>query len=494
MIREFASALFGGQVSKALAGPQALPNLGLAGSPERRLSGKAAKRYTQAYGGTDAIDWVMDCTDLIAQTASNAEYHFERGGKKLVGSGQFGKFSADGEPPPDLAKLFERPNPFMDYTEFMELNIIDMLLAGEFIWLKYKPDLQGKPLALYRLPPAYVDVILGKDGYPAAYKFTPPQGKEVSFDPSDVIHVKRPNPHDPWRGLSVIAGGPRVFDMELALTESQANYFERGTRLSGVLESDRGVPPSTWEKLKFEFAQLYSGSSNAYMVAMLERGITFKTISATAAEAQFEALTNLSKARIAKMFRVPLALLGESGDARTASVAQEAQRIFDEKTMRPLLNRIQSQISAGLTQAWDVDFVIDYEYVMPLEDRLNLAQAMATVPGVQVKDLRTLMDLAPLEEQKKQWAEIDDMILNMPGQGVQADPHGKPPGHPDAPLAGEAGNPGNTGNRVAFPPDGSVPPTAAVIKPPQAGIAAKAMNDPDDLLEQIRAAKDKLDG
>ena len=488
MIREFASALFSGQVRKALAGSEPLPNLGLAGSPRRKLSGRSASRYIEAYGGTDAIDWVMDCTDLIAQTASNADYHFERNGKKLAGTGKFGKFSDQGEPPPDLAALFKRPNPFMDYTEFMELNVIDLLLAGEFIWLKYQPDLDGKPLALYRLPPAYVEVELGENGYPDKYLFTPPNGKEVRFDPADIIHVKRPNPHNPWRGLSIIAGGPRVFDMELALTESQASYFENGTRLSGVLESDRGVPPTTWEKLKFEFSKLYSGSAQAYSVAMLERGITFKSISATAAEAQFEALTNLSKERIAKMFRVPLALLGEMGvEAKTASVAQEAQRIFDEKTMRPLLNRIQSQISQGLTQAWDVDFVIDYEYALPLEDRLNLAQAMATVPGVQVKDLRALMDLAPLAEQKEKWAEIDDMILNMPGQGSAA-------GAPDANLAGEKGRPPHPGNRQAFPPDGSVPPTAAVIKPPQAGIAAKAMNDPAALLDQIAAAKDALDG
>lgn len=282
----------------------------------------------------------------------------------------------------------------------------------------------------------------------------------------------------------MIAGAPRVFDMELALTESQAQYFEQGTRLSGVLESDRGVPPSTWEKLKVEFASLYSGGANAYKVAMLERGIKFQSISSTAAEAQFKELTNLSKERIAKMFRVPLPLLGEMDGARTSSVAQEAQRVFDEKTMRPFLNRIQSQVSAALTQAWGVDFVIDYEYVMPIEDRLNLAQAAATVPGIQVKDLRDLMDLPRLAEENEKWKEIDDMILNMPGQGAAA-------GHPDAPLAGEKGRPPLPGSRTAFPPDGSVPDTAAVIKPPQSGIAAKAMS-PGGLLDQIRDARETL--
>jgi len=485
VLKEIASALTGGLVQKALAGPQAVPNLGLGGTPTKRLDGKSAARHMQAYGGTEAIDTAFNCTRLIAETASNAEYHFERNGKKLAGTGKFGKYSDQGEPPPDLAKLFKRPNPFMDYTEFMELALIDLFFAGEFMWLKYAPDLQGKPLALYRLNPAFIDIEL-KGGLPVAYVYTVPGGKPVRFDPTDIVHIKTPNPHDPWRGLGIIAGAPRVFDIELALTESQAAYFERGTRLTGVLEADRGVPPNTWEKLKVEFAALYSGAANAFSVAMLERGIKFSPISANAAEAQFEALANMSKERIARMFRVPLALLGEAAQGETQSAQQEAQRIFDEKTMRPLLNRIQSQISAALTQAWDIDFVIDYEYALPLEDRLNLAQAMATVPGVQVKDLRALMDLPPLAEQKKEWAEIDDMILNMPGQGSDV-------GAPDANLAGEKGRPPLPGNRQAFPKDGTVPSTAAVIKPPQAGIAAKAM-DGDDLLAQIEEAKKSLGG
>lgn len=469
-------------VVKALPGPETLPNLGISGyAAKRRLTGKTAERHMQAYGGTDAIDWVMDCVDLIAETASNADYHFERGDQKLAGTGRFGPLTTDGSAPPDLVKLLDRPNPFMDYTELIELAIIDFLLAGEFMWYKFQPDDLGRPQALYRLAPPLVQIELDNRGVPGKYIYTIPGGQPVEFAPRDIVHVKRPNPHDPWRGLGVIAGGPRVFDMDLAVTEQAARYYEQGTRLSGVLESDRTVPPSTTEKLRAVFRSYFGGPDNAGLVPVLDRGMTYNSISATAEDAQFVAITEMSKDRIARMFRVPLPLLGQAASGSGAGqAAKEAQRTFDNKTMRPFLNRLQSQISRTLTQAWGVDFIIDYEYQMPIEDKYNLAQAAAAVPGVQVKDLRTLLELPALQDQNEKWKEIDDMILNMPGQGSAS-------GHPDANLAGEKGRPPNPGNRQAFPADGTVPPTAAVIKPPQSGIAAKA------LLDRIDDLRDSLD-
>lgn len=418
-VRTFA---FGSPVEKAASGP--LPNLGLAGTPPRRLAGTNAKRYSEAYGGSDAIDWVMDCVELIAETASNAQHYFERDGKRLATDDTADEY--DEKAPADLVNLFDQPNPFMDYTELIELAVTDFLLAGEFMWLKFRPDEAGKPLAIYRLAPSLVEIELNRQGVPGKYIYTAPGGKPVKFDPDDVVHCKRPNPHDPWRGLSVIAGNPRMYDIELALTESVAQYYEQGTRLSGVLESDRPVPPKAWEKIKRQFAALYGGQRNAYKVAMLERGLKFREISGTAVEAQFAELTNLSKARIAKAFRVPLPLLGEVGSSVDRQAAREAQRIFDNKTMRPFLNRMQKQISKGLSQAWGLDFCIDYEYVMPIEDAYDLADVMSAIPGIQVKDLRKQLRLPPLAEQKAEWAKIDDMILNVPSPGDES-------GHPNAP-------------------------------------------------------------
>lgn len=440
------------------------PNIGLAGSglPQKRVANKAAQRHSEAYGGGDAIDWVMTCVDLYAQAASNSSFHFERNDKELE------------RVPADLQALFNRPNPYTDWTELIELAIIDLITTGEFIWLKYKPNDQGKPLALYRLAPQHVKVVPSENGLrPKAYEYTAPGGTPVTFPADEVLHVKRPNPHDPYRGLGFIAGGPRAFDIELALTDQTAAYYEQGTRLSGVLESDRTVPDSTFQKLKRTFAAMYSGTKNAGSVATLERGLKFRPISATATDAMLKEMSSWNRERIASTFKVPLAMLGNTSGSDKAAV-REAKRIFANDVMRPFLNRVASQISYGLTQAWGLDFKFDYQYEMPIEDKLDLAQSLASLPGVQVHQVLELVDLEPTGDES-----IDNLVLNLPGKSTDPETEKRTgqEGHADKPMGSEPGRPPNAENTVAIPRGGKLPETAS------ARLLKKAL---DDRLAELR--------
>ncbi len=421
----------------------------------RRVSNRAARRHTQAYGGEDAIGAVMDCVDLYAQTTSNASYHFERNGRPLKGAGEPNAKEARGQAPADLIALLATPNRIQDWTELIELSVIDFLLAGEFFW--YKDQLKGgKPVALYRISPALMDVVPGRVA-PKGFIYNVPNGEPLELRPEEVVHVKRPNPHDPWRGLGVIAGDPRMYDIALAATESMAQYYEHGTRLSGVLESDRSIPPTTFTKIKNQFQALYAGKQNHHKVATLERGLRFKPISGDASSADYKGTKILSREEIATAFKVPLPLLGQVGSADRQAV-KEAQRIFDNKIMRPFLNRLERQVTQQLIAAWGVDLKIDHEYVLPYEDKLDLAQAMAAIPGVRVREVRSLIDLPALADSDPELEWIDEAVLNLPGQDREEG------GHPDRPLDNEAGRPPKGKNTVLFPrrPDG-VPSSADIV-------------------------------
>jgi HK97 family phage portal protein len=436
--------------AKAVRAPESTPDLfGVAGSEKQRITNRAADRHTQAYGGTDAIDWVMDCVNLYAETAANATYHFERFGRVYVQNPSAPRAPADAKQAPgDLANLFARPNPWMDYSELIELSVIDLLLAGEFLWYKFGDRGDGKPLALYRLQPALTDVIPGNN-YIKSYSYKVPGEKPMEIPAAQVLHVKRPNPHDPYRGLGVIAGGPGIFDMELSLAETMASYYRNGTRLSGVLESDRTVPESTLQKIKKQWRGMYAGSYNAYAVATLERGLKFRSISSTAEQAQFKQIAEWSRDRICHAFKTPVVLIGEVGGSTDRQAIKEAQRIWDNKHARGLFNRIQKQISFGLTQAWGFDFVIEHEYVMPIEDKLDLGQAFGALPGVRVREVRAKVDLPPLGDER------DDIVLNLPGEDREDG------GFPDKNLSSEAGRPPKASSTQAFPAAGQPLPTGA---------------------------------
>jgi HK97 family phage portal protein len=422
--------------AKAVAPQDSAPVFG-AGVARRRLSApNSTNRHLDAYaGGDDAIDWVMDAVSLIADTAAAAPTHFERDGKLVVANLTDDYPEGTEAAPGDLARLMSQPNGTMDWSELIFLTLVDFLLVGNGWWYKHGTDASGKPLAIFRLHPAHVTIMQNTGGGISGYEYNPPGGgKKLSIKPEDMLHFRRPNPHNDHYGAGVIAGAPRMFDLELYLTESQTDYYERGTRLSGVLETDGNVSPALFEKLKRTFKSFYSGRDNAYEVAVLERGLKYNTIQNSASDAEYVSMSRASRDRILAAFRVPLAVLGGLGGVEDSRAVAEAQRVFDNKTMRPLLDKFQKAISIGLTQAWGLDFKIDYEYLPPKEDQLAIAGTIATLPGVMVHEIRAAAGYDPLPH-------LDDgsedprnyIVLNLPGENDN-DSKVK-----DRPLAGEAG-------------------------------------------------------
>lgn len=421
-----------------------------------RFAGASARRHLEAYAGqSDAIDWVTDCLNVICETASNADYYFEdpATGKprpKTRGEAEAYQRTA----PDDLANLVASPNPWMSYEELIELTIIDYLLTGDAFWLKFRPDEDGeRPLAIYRLSPALVEVIPGKEELIKSYKYSVPGMSPVFFDAEDVIHIRRPNPHNPYRGAGLIAGAPRVYDMELALTKTKTAYFENGAKLSGVLESERSINDGVLQKVKRQFIGAYAGIDNSYKVAVLERGLRFKAIQSSAHEAQFGALSDQSRDRILAMFRVPKVVLGLGSDTAVSGSVESDRRTFANGTMRPLLNRLQRAISDGLTEpGWGLKFCIEYEYQMPIEDQIRLATEIASLPGILIKEVREFAKLEPLPDDDPR----GKIMLNLPGENDnESDVK-------DRPLGGEAGRPPNGENTRAIT-HGRLPDDAAAV-------------------------------
>ena len=474
---------------KALPSPSQSDAYAAAGVPVSgtpsidRISQKEAKRHLSSYGGDQAIDAVNDCVNVYVDAMLSAKWRFRRDGDIFLAR-RTEDTPADAKlAPEDMVALLEQPNPYQDWNEFWTLMLIDYLLVGNFYWLKFRPmDGTDRPMALYRLSPSSVTVLPGKSDLIAGYEYQiPGRGEPVVFPADQVIHGRRPNPHNAYLGLGIIAAGARMLDIELAVTETQAQFFEQGAKLSGVLQSDRRVPDPVFKKISNQFRSMYSGSQNAYKIAVLEQGLKFQSIQPTAAESQFEALSRLSFERITRLFRLPPELMG---GVDKPGVLQEAKRQFTNDTMRPLLDRLQTIVTVGLTRpGWGYDFEFDYKYVLPREDQLKLVAGFATLPGVRVNEVRAEAGLAPLpqDEVDDNGKPIGDMIINLPGKSTE-----QPGGHADRPMPGEVGRPPLPENTMAFPQRGS----ASAPRPD--GFGAPAGSAPDTTGKALQDAGRQL--
>lgn len=442
------------------------------------LTQREAAVHMQTYGGHDSIDWLVDATNMIATSAASAGFHFDDGGKELVTSVGPNDPAGTSKAPDDLITLIKEPNPFMEWSDLCELTLIDWLIVGNAYWVKWKTNADGKPLALYRMAPQHVKIVPGQFG-PQNYLYRlPGASQDIEFTPDQVIHFKRPNPHDPFYGLGVVKSGARALDMEIELTKTTASFYEKQALPSGVVQTERRVPRDVFNKLKRQLTQFYGGGRNAGQLMVLEAGLQYKAISLNAAEAAFLTMGQWSRDRTLAHFNINKALLGiwDTGDNPNIGLWQT---LFDQKTMIPICNKFSKAISRGLTSpGWGLDIVIDYAETQQPDDVLNRAGTLAKIPGVKVKELREAAGLAPSTGDK----DIDETVLNLPGP--ELDPNGQG-GFPDANLPNEPGRPPLPKNTKKI---GIVKPAPAASTD-NSGKVAKGKKSLDDIIAALDAAQ-----
>lgn len=437
------------QFSRGPSGVVGVPQ----GAEYSRVSHDDVDKHMSVYGGRNAVDYVMNCVDVYATNYADAPYHFEdAAGIRYEAREKHPDDPDDFKSAPyDLQLLLEYPNPQTDGNQMKQLIMIDYLMVGNSYWLKHG-DAQ-RPSGLYRLDPRYVSIRPGKTRDVVEYVYQRPGDTERRYPVNKVVHIKRPNPHSPYFGVGVIAGGHRVIDIELAMSRSLGAYYENGTRLSGVLETERTLRPEMFNKIRRSFGAMYSGLTNSYNVAVLERGMKFKPTASSAAEAEYRYLVPQVRNRIAAMFKLPLSMVGEVGQNDTGGANKEARRTWANDIMKPLIGRIDSQLNAQLVSQYGLRLVTDYEYDMPIEDRFDLAASIAAGPGIRVREYRDFLNLPPLGEE-----EIDDMVLNLPGDNENESEV------KDRPLGDEGGRPPKGENTRAFPRKGERLPKDAEVK------------------------------
>lgn len=427
------------------------------------FSSRAAKRHLTAFAGDQAIDLVFGCAKVIAETTSAAEVELERADGRDLPTERSDAAPNQRLAPPDLVELLKQPNPWQTWDTFIEELVIDVLLTGDFFVYEFKQRVDGtRPLALYRLPPDRVTVKTGEESQRpndliGAYEYDVPghESEPALYRPEEVIHLRFANPHSPFRGAGIIAGGVTMFDLELALQQSKAAYFENGARLSGVLETDRSVPDSLGQKLKREFDSLFAGPKASGLTALLQAGVKYRAVQSNASEAELVPLTDQTQKRILALFKVPRSKLGLEGSGEAA----EERREFANGMMKPLLKKISTIFTERLTlPGWECKLCIEYEYQMPIEEQIKLAGTYATLPGITIKEIRDKAGLDPLAEVLSDSTEakrIEETVLNLPGDNTNQSQV------KDRNLPGEQGRPPAPENTAAIPAGADLPADAA---------------------------------
>lgn len=299
--------------------------------------------------------------------------------------------------------VHDRPNDKQTSVEFREQMLYHLLLYGNaYIYKDLWPSGRVRNLVLLR--PDRVSVRVddsASESFPKlAYVVdTSKQGQRI-YSESDILHIRGIS-SDGLVGISPIQTHRETIGVELAEREFAGRFFGNAARPSGILKVAGKLNPDAASRLKQSWESAHRGLDQAHRVAVLEEGIEWQALTIPLVDAQFLEQRRFSVEEIARIFRVPLHLIGELSRATFSNIEHQAID-FVTHTLRPWCVRTEQALNKGLffpseQGTFYVEHVVDALLRGDIQSRYN-AYAIARQNGwLSANDVRKLENMNAIE-------------------------------------------------------------------------------------------------
>lgn len=323
--------------------------------------------------------------------------------------------------------LLANPNPLMDTIEFIETVTQHYDTAGEWWAVAAFSEIRAAgPLELWPMRPDRVRIVINDRGVLTGYKYVSPDGEVVPLLKEDVIHVKRSNPLDIYRGLGPMQALSIKLDSNRLAAEYNRNFFLNSAEPGGIIEIEDRLDDDEFRELVHRWREQHQGVANAHRVAVLEQGKWVER-RYSMRDMAFPELAELSREDIREAFGYPKGMTGATEDVNKA-VADANERMFGRYLIRPRLGRLRSAWNNQLlpmfgTTARNLEF--DYEDPVPEDreadskDRITKAQALKLMreAGMDWDDALELVGLPQAKQDEMQLRmaqEAHELAMNPP--------------------------------------------------------------------------------
>ena len=245
--------------------------------------------------------------------------------------------------------LHDQPNSEMTSFVFRETLMSHLLIYGN-AYAQIIRNGRGNVLGLYPLMPDKMKVdrdeknrlIYIYSRYDEANPNLKEQGDIILYA-DEVLHIPGLG-FDGLVGYSPIALAKNAIGISIACEDYGASFFGNNANPSGVLEHP-GVIKNP-DKLRDAWHRAYGGR-NAHKVAVLEEGVKFTPISIPNNEAQFLETRKFQIEEIARMYRVPLHMIGDL-DHATFSNVEHLSLDFVKYSLDPWIVRWEQGLQKAL--------------------------------------------------------------------------------------------------------------------------------------------------
>lgn len=275
--------------------------------------------------------------------------------------------------------VWDNPNRFYTQRELVETITQHYDLTGEWWLVVGRVTPAGTPVELWPVRPDRMRPVPDKDTFISGYVYRGTVDVPLGVD--QVITKKRPNPLDPYRGIS--PAGSLLYDLrgEQAAAEWNAQFFANSARPDGVLETPATLSDPEFTRLTDQWREAHQGPVNAHRVALLEAGLHFNPVGWAQKDMDFVALRGFSKEQILQAYGLSKFMLGaHEGVNRATAIAAKA--VFYEQTINPRLDLLKEALNRTFLPMFGalgrgVEF--DYDNPEPEDSDAQRAELSAAV-------------------------------------------------------------------------------------------------------------------
>lgn len=361
---------------------------------------------------------VYACVRLLGDTISSLPLgaYVRRGRNRISYSAVYGS----------QPEWVNRPNPETSRLEFFEQVIASLNLHGNAFILTVR-DENDEVFELYCLNPDEVRIRRLRPNEPLVYEITIREAGDVRTEiltNREILHIpmfRLPGSH---YGLGPVSAARLTIGAAMAADTYAAAYFGNAANPGGVIEVPGELTQEQAQDIGRDWNITHTGPYRAGKIGILSGGAAFKPLTLNAADAQLLEARRFNVEDIARLFRVPVSLLGHPVAGAMSFASVEAQNLsFVQHSLRPLLERLEQSLSALLPES---DGFIKFNLDALLRGT-TLERYEAYTKGLRegflsLNDVRAVEDLAPIGEAGDQFrvplqnidaADAKDVGLNL---------------------------------------------------------------------------------
>lgn len=294
----------------------------------------------------------------------------------------------------ELYKLLEKPNPEQSGNDFVYLMVMLYEIYGEVFIYKARGESSKKIRELWLLSPGAIELDI-RNGELLGYWLNKSNGQREHLELDEVIHDKRPNPFNRWRGISVLEKASMYVGIENTTSSFTYNYIKNSASPSGIV-SLPDMEKEAFKQFASQWREGYEGPENAGKTAFVRgNSVDFKQVGSTLKDIEIKLTRDMAKEDVLLMFDVPKALLGMTDDKGYGRASVETlYYIFLKEKIQPTMNRLDSAFTKLLDS--EIEYV-GHNDITPEDKEHKLKQQEAGYKKwLTVNEIRKMEGLEPI--------------------------------------------------------------------------------------------------